>query len=120
GYERPARDAEQFRGLRLIAAAVLDRSLDAYPLFAFPKNGLDRRIDQRRIVRRRRVLWGGFCAGIGLLLRGSARSLHLFQRQVLEKDTVAGAEHDRALHHIAELADVAGPRVRLEERHDFW
>ena len=89
--ERRAVDAEHRRGGALVAARTLERLHDRQSLDLL--EGLP---DRHRPVARQRH-----------------RVTHRVW-QVVEADVGAGAQDDRALDHVFELADVAGPRMPLE------
>src|SRR6185369_17728680 len=87
-HEGPARNPEHLRGLRLVARALVERVDDALPL----RGGIGGRRDRR----------GGW--------------LHLLEGQRVSLDEASCREEHRALHHVAELTDVAGPAIAKEER----
>src|SRR5215204_1081343 len=95
--QRLERDAEDLGGARLVVARVIERQQDQPPL------GLIDGRSRREGHGRKRFL--------------AAR--HEQGRQVTHLDEVTLGQDGRAFDDVAELADVAGPRVLLEDLHRF-
>src|SRR5213076_686424 len=104
--QRVPRNSEPLCGLRLVSAGFVHRSLDHG---LFPLREIDARWRQRRCVgsgvpvgRRVAVGRGGVMVGTG-------------QRQVLHVERGASAPEHGSLDYMAELTDVAGPRIRQQQ-----
>ena len=65
-------------------------------------------------IRRRSISSSGVPIGNVSALGAARRRLHDGVGQVVGRQRVAAAEHDRALDHVLELAHVARPRVVAE------
>src|SRR3954467_1771282 len=98
--ERGAGEAELLRREGDVVGVLLERLLDHLPLGAL----------QVEVVP---PLDGGWRAEGGGAGRGAAR-----QREILDGEGVAAGEDDGALGGVAERADVAGPVIGLQRRHD--
>src|SRR5438874_7152970 len=93
--ERLQADAENLGGARLVVARVLERQQDQ-PALRFIHGRAGREGDRRQRF---------------LPLR------HQQGRQVRRRDEIGVRENRRTLHDVAQLADVAGPRILLEDLH---
>src|SRR5205085_2270728 len=100
--ERLVADAEQARGFGAVPVDLLEHFADRLAL------GIDGRL-ARDLLERARALLAG---------RGEhdprCRRRDRLRRELLAQQVLA-LEHDDPLHHVLELADVAGPRVVAEQ-----
>src|SRR5204862_7591240 len=96
-HQRAACDAEHLGGLFLVAAALLERSLDARAFALGIAGGIvGRKLGSRRLCR----ATGG-------------------EQELIGSDRAAFRDEDRALHRAPQLSHVAGPAVALEESDGF-
>jgi hypothetical protein len=87
-------DLEEFGGARLVVVGLLERAQDHLPL-----DLVDGRADGQRD---------------GVLAACTRALFERVGREVVALNRLAGADDDGALDDVAQLADVAGPVVRLE------
>src|SRR5439155_22718069 len=92
--ERLSADAKDLRRIGLVAARVAERRGDIAPLHL-----VERRTPRERVARL------------------ECRRVEDLHRQMIQCDIAAVGGLERALHRVAQLADVAGPRV-IAQRSD--